>query len=178
MIIKTFVEGPISANNYLLIHENTREAVLIDCSSPRDGFVNSVRALGVNLKYIFLTHGHFDHILGCEKFSKTFGVNVYMNEKDNRQVELANQMASYYSKMDVDAGKSISHFVNEGDKFSFGDINIEPISTPGHIEGGMCYLIDGKLFSGDTLFKDSVGRCDLEGGNFQQLLKSLYMKSL
>lgn len=176
MIIKTFVEGPISANNYLLIDENSKEAVLIDCSSSREEFINAVKAEQVKLKYILLTHGHFDHILGCDKFKEVFSPEIYMNEKDKIQVELASSMASYYSGTNTQEIKSISNYIKNGDELTFGGIKIKAISTPGHTEGGMCYLIDGKLFSGDTLFKGSVGRCDLQGGNWKELLKSIREK--
>ena len=67
MIIKTFVEGPINANNYLIIDEDSREAVLIDCSSALPEFVQAIKNSDVKLKYILLTHGHFDHLLGVDK---------------------------------------------------------------------------------------------------------------
>ncbi|MBR1424573.1 MBL fold metallo-hydrolase [bacterium] len=171
MIIKTFIEGPISANNYLLIDND--EAVLIDCSSPREEFVNAVKSQGVKLKYIFLTHGHFDHILGCDKFKETFSCEIHMNEKDRMQVQQAPQMLSYYSGAVIESINSITKDVFDGDEFVFGNVKIKAISTPGHTQGGMCYLIDGKLFSGDTLFRESVGRCDLPGGNWKELLSSV-----
>ncbi len=72
MILKTYVEGPIDANNYLLIDEDSKEAVLIDCSAARPELIEEIKNLGVKLKYILLTHGHFDHILGVEKFKEVF----------------------------------------------------------------------------------------------------------
>ncbi len=176
MIIKTFVEGPISANNYLLIDENTRDAVLIDCSSPREEFVNAVKSENVNLKYLFLTHGHFDHILGCDKFKEVFNTEIYMGEKDTFQVEIASQMASYYCGIEPPQITSITNFVKDNDEFKFGNITVKAIATPGHTEGGICYIIDGKLFSGDTLFRESVGRCDLPKGNRKELLHSVKEK--
>lgn len=176
MIIKTFVEGPIDANNYLLIDEDSKEAVLIDCSSSRDEFVNSIKNENVNLKYILLTHGHFDHILGCDKFKKLFNCEIYMSEQDKMQVELASQMANYYSGLKTSNVTSINNFVKNGDEFTFGNNKIQAISTPGHTKGGMCYLVDKKLFSGDTIFKGSVGRCDLPGGDWKELLSSVQEK--
>ena len=79
MEIKVFVEGPIDANNYLLIDEKSREAVLIDCSAHDADFIENIKKADVKLKYIFLTHGHFDHILGVDKFKEVFDVDTYMN---------------------------------------------------------------------------------------------------
>ena len=80
MIIKVFVEGPINANNYLLIDEESKEAVLIDCSDSRQELLDEIKQLGINLKYILLTHGHFDHILGVDGFKAFFGV-ILMYQK-------------------------------------------------------------------------------------------------
>ena len=80
MILKTYVEGPIDANNYLLIDEDSKEAVLIDCSAARPELIEEIKNLGVKLKYILLTHGHFDHILGVEKF-KVFSELMPMFQK-------------------------------------------------------------------------------------------------
>lgn len=176
MIIKAFVQGPIDANNYLLIDENSKEAVLIDCSSSDDEFICAVKNEGVNLKYIFLTHGHFDHILGCDKFKEVFNPKIYMNNADKIQVDLAPQMLSHYAQKHISSIKSIDNYLKDGEEFTFGNIKLKAIATPGHTQGGMSYLVDGKLFSGDTLFKGSVGRCDLEGGNWKDILHSVREK--
>ena len=174
MIIKTFVEGPIDANNYLLIDENTKDAVLIDCSSPRDGFVEEIKKLGVNLKYVLLTHGHFDHIMGCDRFHKEFNVPVYVGEKDKIQIHYGIEMAAKFAGIDIPEITSINNIVNDGDVFKAGSIELKAISTPGHTEGGMCYLSnDDRLFSGDTLFRGSVGRCDLPKGNWSDIQNSV-----
>ena len=92
MQIKTFVKGPIDANNYLVIDEKSNEAVLIDCSAPDTDFIDQIKETGANLKYILLTHGHFDHILGCNEFAKTFGIDIYVGEDDKSQIEYAPEM--------------------------------------------------------------------------------------
>ena len=95
MEIKVFVEGPVDANNYLIIDEKSKEAVLIDCSSGRQEFINSIKNSGVNLKYILLTHGHFDHILGVDKFKEVFGTDAYIAKEDIEQVELTPNLCRY-----------------------------------------------------------------------------------
>ena len=96
-----------------------------------------------------------------------------MNEKDRMQVQQAPQMLSYYSGAVIESINSITKDVFDGDEFVFGNVKIKDISTHGHTQCGMCYLIDGKLFSGDTLFRECVGRCDLPGGNWKELLSSV-----
>ncbi len=176
MIIKTFIQGPIDANNYLLIDEESKDAVLIDCSSPNDEFINLVKSEDVRLKYILLTHGHFDHILGCDKFNEVFNVPIYVNENDLIQIKLAPEMMFYYAGGKISGIKNINNLIKDAHEINFGKYTIKAISTPGHTKGGMCYLVDGKLFSGDTLFKGSVGRCDLQDGDLNELLKSVKEK--
>ncbi len=176
MILKTFVEGPIDANNYLIIDERTNDAVLIDCSSARPEFINAIKDSGVNLKYILLTHGHFDHLLGVDKFKEVFGVDTYVAQDDMEQVNLVPNMMQMFAGMVPVNISGISHFVKDGDEFVIGDTKIKAISTPGHTQGGMCYLVGDKLFSGDTLFQVSVGRCDLPGGSLKNITDSIKNK--
>lgn len=173
MIIKVFVKGPIDANNYLVIDEKTNDAVLIDCSSAEDSYINEIKSTGVNLKYILLTHGHFDHLLGVDKFHEVFGVDTYVAKEDMTQVRLVPDMMQMFAGMLPVNISSINHFVKDGDEFVVGNMKIKAISTPGHTEGGMCYLIGDTLFSGDTMFQGSVGRCDLTGGSWDAIKTSI-----
>lgn len=171
MIIKTFTAGPIDANNYLLIDGN--EAVLIDCSEVKYEILKELE--GKILKYILLTHGHFDHVLGINGMKEKTGAKVFVNKNDVARME---ESASIMKTFGVQ-GVEIPHadgFINDGDIIEFGNTKIKAIATPGHTEGGMCYLVDDKLFSGDTLFKGTVGRCDLAGGNLKKLSDSVNNK--
>lgn len=171
MIIKTFTAGPIDANNYLLIDGD--EAVLIDCSEVKPEILKELD--GEKLKYILLTHGHFDHVLGINGMKEKTGAKVLVNKNDVARME---ESASIMKTFGVQ-GVEIPHadgFINDGDIIEFGNTKIKAIATPGHTEGGMCYLVDDKLFSGDTLFKGTVGRCDLAGGNLKKLSDSVNNK--
>lgn len=176
MEIKVFVEGPVDANNYLIIDEKSKEAVLIDCSSGRQEFINSIKNSGVNLKYILLTHGHFDHILGVDKFKEVFGTDAYIAKEDIEQVELTPKFMPILAGIESVEIKSIHNYLKDGDIIKVGDIEIKAIATPGHTPGGMSYLIGDKLFSGDTLFHRSIGRCDFPGGSLDTIIKSIKEK--
>lgn len=172
MIIKTFIEPPIDNNNYLLIDDIAKEAVLVDCSAVDDDIKKALDENGAQLKYILLTHGHFDHIAGIRPDTD---VQIVMNKND---LEILNQVNKYlplFGMPEMTIPK-IDIFVEDGDALKFGNYEIKVIHTPGHTPGGVCYLIDGKLFSGDTIFRESVGRCDLEGGNFDQIEDSIKNK--
>ena len=176
MKITTFVKGPIDANNYLLVDEETNEAVLIDCSSAEESYINEIKQSGVNLKYILLTHGHFDHVLGVDKFKKVFGTDVYVSKEDLSQVKLVPDMMQMFAGMVPVNISDINNFVADGDEFFIGKTKIKAIATPGHTQGGICYFTDNSLFSGDTLFQGSVGRCDLLDGDFKQITQSIKNK--
>ncbi len=174
--IKTFVEGPIDANNYLVIDDATKDAVLIDCSSARAEFIQAINDSGVNLKLILLTHGHFDHLLGVDGFKDALGVETYISEDDMSQVRMTPEMLQMFLGMMGASIPNITGYVKDGDIIKIGNTEIKAIATPGHTKGGMCYLVDNKLFSGDTLFQGSCGRCDLPEGDFETIVKSIKEK--
>lgn len=174
--VKTFVEGPIDANNYLVIDEESKDAVLIDCSSARPEFVQAVKDSGVNLKRILLTHGHFDHLMGVEGFKDSLGVEAFISEDDMSQVKLVPDMLQMFLGMMGGSIPSITGYIKDGDTIDLGNTKIKAISTPGHTKGGMCYLVEDKLFSGDTLFQGSCGRCDLPEGDFGVIIDSIKEK--
>lgn len=174
MILKTFIKGPIDANNYILIDENTKDAIMIDCSSPENEYIGEIKELGVNLKMILLTHGHFDHILGCNNFKEVFGCDIYVGEDDIKQIEYAPEMTMILGGVKIPEVTSVNKTVKDGDVFKVGDIELKAIHTAGHTKGGMCYLSnDGKLFSGDTMFHGSVGRTDFLDGDFDEINHSV-----
>ena len=166
MIIKTFVEPPIDNNNYLLIDELSKEAVLIDCSAVEPEIQKTLDEYGAKLKYILLTHGHFDHIAGI----RPNDVKIVMNKLDLPLLNQVNQYLPMFGMSEVSIPK-VDIYVEDGDIIKIGEKEIKVLHTPGHTQGGVCYYIDGILFSGDTIFREAVGRCDLEGGNFNQLIE-------
>lgn len=168
MIINTFTAGPIDANNYLLTDND--EAVLIDCSEAKPEVLSALE--GKKLKFILLTHGHFDHVLGVNEMREKTGAKVLINKEDVVRMNESADIMRTFGVQGVETPKA-DDFLNDGDTLKFGNTEIKVIATPGHTQGCVCYLIDGKLFSGDTLFKESVGRCDLSGGNFQKLSDSV-----
>ena len=169
MIIKTFIEPPIENNNYLLIDEESKEAALIDCSAEDENILIELKKHGAKLKYVLLTHGHFDHISGLNDFAD---VEILMHSADLDWVKNVNTYLPMLGLPMMEIPK-IDKFIIDGDVIKLGSQEINVIHTPGHTQGGVCFYIEGYLFSGDTIFKESVGRCDLEGGNFDQLVSSI-----
>lgn len=176
MIIKTFPMGLIGTNAYLLIDEETKEAIVIDLGGDFDGIQKELEKYGAVLKYILNTHGHFDHILGEREAQKIVDVPVYVHEQDKYLVEnLPKQLARFGFAENYESPENIRTFT-ESDTFKLGSHEIKVIHTPGHTPGSCCFLIGSSLFSGDTLFYTSVGRTDFEGGSFAQISNSIKEK--
>ena len=173
MILNTYIAGPFDANNYLLMDKNTKEAVLIDCSEYKQEIIEDIYKLGAKVKYILLTHGHFDHILGVNKMTEALGVDAYINKEDVILAENINMMPKLLN-LPMAEVPVINGRIEDWQEFQLGEHKIKAIPTPGHTEGGMSFLVDNEfLFSGDTLFCQSFGRTDLFGGNIKKLVNSI-----
>ena len=173
MNIKTYVAGPIDANNYLLWDEYSKEALLIDCSEYKEEILSDIKSENLDLKYIMLTHGHFDHVMGVNEMAAATGAKVILHTNDRVLIENINEYGNIFLGLpDMEIPK-IDEYINDGDVFEVGSNNIKVLHTPGHTEGSVCYLINDKLFCGDTLFKRSFGRTDLFGGDFSKIVNSI-----
>ena len=170
MIIKTFVKPPIDNNNYLIVDENSKEAALIDCSCFDDEILTALEDLGANLKYVLLTHGHFDHITGLNDTDED--VKVLMHSADMEWIKELNTYLPVIGMPSMETPR-IDEFIKDGDVINLGELEIKVIHTPGHTQGGVCFYVEGNLFSGDTIFRESVGRCDLPGGDYNQIIDSI-----
>ena len=173
MIIKRFIAGQLENNMYLVADEASRKAVLIDASSNIPELIEAAKDYDV--EYILLTHGHFDHIMGLTSLKKELNAQAVICEDDLVISDNINEFTSLFGLPEV-TPPTYEKYIKDGDVLKVGNMDIKVIHTPGHTEGGTCYLVDENLFSGDTLFKESVGRTDLFGGNFKKLSDSIKNK--
>ena len=164
-----------SANCYLVTDESTDESLLIDPGSYGDRQRDFIKSQGVeSLKYILLTHGHFDHMIGVERFRNALGGEVVIHQADADKISSA--VGSLYSRFEREipfATANADITVKDGEKLPFGEYEIEVIHTPGHTKGGVCYKIGDCLFTGDTLFRGSIGRVDFPDSDETEMLWSL-----
>lgn len=175
MILETIVAGMLDNNNYLLIDEKSKEAILFDCSEFTEELLEKLDEYCANLKYVLITHGHFDHILGLNKLhEKMPEVEILAPINDKNLIEgVVEFVGSFVGMLDDVKVPHISKYIDENSEIFIGGEKIKIINTPGHTMGGVCYFVDNKLFSGDTIFLGSVGRTDLPGGSYEQIKKSV-----
>lgn len=171
--IKQFIAGKLENNMYLVSDEETKKAVLIDATEDIPELLEYAK--GYDVEYILLTHGHFDHILGLTALKQALNAQALICFDDMVISDNINEFTNLFGMPDVEP-PVYEKFVKDGDVIKVGNLEIKVIQTPGHTEGGVCYLIEDKLFSGDTLFRGSVGRTDLFGGNFRKLSDSIQNK--
>lgn len=174
MLINTYVAGPVQANNYLVVDEVSKEAILIDCSDYVEEIIDYVKKNNLKVKYILLTHGHFDHVLGINRMNEVLGAKVYVHKGDKEQVvNTRSVMMMFGLPTEGVENPKITATLSDAGELTLGNQVIKVIETPGHTPGGVCYLIGDCLFSGDTLFHGTIGRIDLPGGSFQQIKHSV-----
>ena len=170
MIVKTILAGMYEENCYLLVDEETRECGIIDPGGNAKRIETAIKALNANPKYIILTHGHMDHVGAVIELAKEFGIPFYVSKVDEEYMEKDNTVFGTLPKA--------SGYLKEGDSLRLGNSTIKVVETPGHTKGGLCFLVEDKVFTGDTLFQGSVGRSDFDGGDSFELIKSIKEKLL
>ncbi len=162
-------------NTWLLWCEETLDAVLIDPSAPSSKLLQHIRDLKLNVTHIIITHGHGDHIGGNSFFKAKLDCHLAIHRLDAPMLLDNKKNFSEYMGMTLER-EPADIILEEGDHIPLGTGQIKVIHTPGHTKGGICLLIDKLLFSGDTLFEQSIGRTDLPGGDFESIVHSIKTK--
>ena len=172
MEIYNLFPGSFGSNCYLLISGN--QAAVVDPSADADVILQKTAEHGATLRYILLTHGHFDHICSLDTLREKTGVPAYIHAGDTDMPADAHKNAFYTFFAQTRTYNTPEKLVGEGDVLPLGEEQIRVLHTPGHTEGSVCYLCgDNILITGDTLFDRGFGRYDLYGGNPAKLRRSL-----
>ncbi len=175
MEIKTFVIGPFSNNSYLITNGN--DGFVIDPAIGSEKIIKYAKSKQINIKAILLTHAHFDHIAGINMILQNYIATIYVHffEEDWLFQPKLNGSAKFQEFEEISL-KIAPILLKDEEVLNIVEQKIEVIHTPGHTPGSVTYKIDNYLFTGDTLFKQSIGRTDLFGGNYHDLILSIQDK--
>ena len=179
MIHEILPVGALQCNCSVFGDEQTREAIVVD---PGDGadvarLQDILAKHQLKVKAIIITHAHIDHIGGAAKLKAATGAPVYMNQNDQELYDHLDMQANWLGIKPPDR-TDIDTPLRDGDRLQLGETDFQILHTPGHTQGSVSVWIpaENKLVAGDTLFRDSIGRTDLPGGNTQQILASIHTK--
>lgn len=177
MIIEMLEVGPFMENAYIVGCEETKEAVVIDPGAEHETILKAIVRLGVNVTRIINTHAHIDHIGAVQAIRKAKNAKFLLHETEAPFVEGYDQQCLFFGVRFGDKPE-IDGFLKEGDTVEIGKLKAEVLLTPGHSPGGICFNFGEHVFVGDTLFNGSIGRTDLPGGNYNQLIDNIKRKLL
>ena len=186
------VTGPIETNCYLIYDSQTREAALVDVGDVIDTLLVYIEDHDLDIKYILCTHGHYDHVIGVPDILRRFPevkTVIHKLDYDDMLVQgewvLQNMDAEFieWMKSDPETNKFFEFdaktfgepdiLIKDGQVLPLGNFSIKAIHSPGHSPGSVCYLVDGKLLSGDVLFYRTVGRTDVQNSSREDQIKSV-----
>lgn len=182
MFVRRLSVGPLGTNAYVVAHEASREAIVIDPGGPPEQILNLLRDHGFEAQAIINTHGHGDHMAGNVPLKQATGAPVWVHEADAGMLTDPDASLLAWSGANLETAAP-DRKLTDGDVITIGEGHSDAIvlrvaHTPGHTPGGIALVGDGFAFSGDALFAGGIGRTDLPGGSEYQLLRSIRDKLL
>lgn len=167
--------GNLGTNCYIVYSEKTKEAMIIDPGGDAGRILASIGNAGLHVKYIVNTHGHADHVLANMKIKEATGAELLVHKEDAGMLTNPQLNLSTFIGGGAVCGPA-DKVLTDGDTLDIGELTFAVLHTPGHTPGGISLYCEGFLFSGDTLFAESVGRSDFPGGSHRQLVESIRQK--
>ena len=179
MILETFPVGPLQCNCTILADEETREAIIVDPGDEITRIHRRLSDLGLTLKQILITHAHIDHVGGALKLKSLTGAPIYLNEADLPLLHMMSAQAAWLGIETPETAPPDEGLI-DGRHVGLASYPAHVIHTPGHTQGSIClHFAPMKIvLAGDTLFAGSIGRTDLPGGNFDQIIDSIQSRLL
>jgi hydroxyacylglutathione hydrolase len=179
MIHEVLTVGMLRCNCSVFGDEQTREAIVVDPGDEIASILEIIARHGLTVKAIVITHAHIDHIGGAQKLKQATGAPVYMNQNDAELQKMLDMQAAWLG-MPTPEAVVIDSDAKDGGVLAVGATEFHVLHTPGHTQGSISLWIPSEttLIAGDTLFRDSIGRTDLPGGDGRQILRSIHDKLL
>jgi len=176
VIVEKLVVGPFASNCYIVGSESNKEGMIIDPGDEAKQILKRVKDLELDIKFIVLTHGHIDHTGALKEVREVTGAKVAIHTDDAKSLKV--QSLSRIFGLSYPTPPPPDRLLKDGDSLDVGGMHFEVLHTPGHTPGGICLLGEGVVFSGDTLFNYGIGRTDLPGGSYSQLMNGIQNKLL
>ena len=183
MKIKYFANNPFQENTYIVWDEHSHDGAMVDCgvlfNAEQEAVAQYIADNGIRITHLLNTHLHLDHCFGNHWAAECYCIKPEAHEADAPYIANFNaQLRSFGLDPDIAPAEPIGAFLRDGDVVAVGNLAFEVIHTPGHTPGGVCYYCKTEkiVLTGDTLFAGSVGRADLEGGSYSDLIRSIKNK--
>jgi hydroxyacylglutathione hydrolase len=179
MILETFPVGPLQCNCTILADKETREAIIVDPGDEITRIHRRLNDLSLTLKQILITHAHIDHVGGALKLKSLTGAPIYLNEADLPLLQMMSAQAAWLGIETPETAPPDEGLV-DGRQVGLESYPAQVIQTPGHTQGSVClhFAPMKMVLAGDTLFAGSIGRTDLPGGDFEQIIDSIQSRLL
>jgi len=176
LLVECITVGALFTNCYIVYDSEKSVGIIVDAGDEADKILEAVDRRDVKIRGIFLTHGHFDHVLAVRDLKKELNCGFYLHKADEEILKFVPRDAKVFLDRDVPPPPKPDGWIAEGQVIEVGKYSAKVIHTPGHTPGSVCYVFDGCVFTGDTLFAGSVGRTDLHGGDPNLLISSIVDK--
>jgi glyoxylase-like metal-dependent hydrolase (beta-lactamase superfamily II) len=173
VLVRQIPIGPFQVFTYVVSCARTGDAAIIDPAGDGERLQELAKRERLNVRYILNTHGHADHVLANAQLKVLVGCPVGMHEADDAFFSQEAVREASLRELGFPAPERADMRLRDGDVLKLGDARVEVIHTPGHTPGSVCFLVEGNLFTGDTLFVGAAGRTDLTGGSLDDLLRSI-----
>ena len=170
--IHKITAGPFQENGYIVHGDDNLDCIIIDPGNSPELYIKEIGNNNLNPIAILNTHGHIDHVHAVQPLKEHYSIPFYIHKNEKMIIDHYPQGCLMYG-MTPNEKPVVDHWLTNENSFTIGDYNLEIIQTPGHTPGGVCYQLNGDIFTGDTLFKGSIGRTDFPGGNYNTLMDSL-----
>ncbi len=172
VIIHKITAGPFQENGYIVHNDGSSNCIIIDPGDRAESYINEIKNNKLNPVGILNTHGHIDHVHAVQPIKNHFSIPFYIHTNEKMIIDHYPQGCLMYG-ITPNEKPTVDYWLTDESSLSIGDLNIKIIHTPGHTPGGVCYQLDGEIFTGDTLFLGSIGRTDFPGGSYKTLMNSL-----